>query len=184
MKRLLIPILIAAVSWSIPAFAQPSFDDVLRAIDVVPERASLEQAFPDVRDRLEAAARDGSRSTYERHRAVTLLLQYPDARTRAYLAALSKDSTQPAEVRKMAVYTYGRTFGDSSVPDVVRFVASFLNDEPVVAQWAVRALRWVEHPEAAEILNRVAKTRPELEVVARRALRKRPASGVASDRAP
>lgn len=146
---------------------------VLKSIDTVPDRAQLDAAWPDARQRLMRAAADDERGLYQRKRAVTLLSNYPDPQTRTFLQELAADE-EPA-VRKMAVYTAARTFGIPGDAALVAFVSEHLDDDSAeVREWAVRSLRWIAHDDARRLLERVlAGDREELKSIARRALRKR-----------
>ena len=135
---------------------QPDFErDILGAFDIVPTRAELD-ATPNVRDRLEGAALNADLTLYVRHRAITLMSFYPDARTRAFLEAQLLHASVEIR-RRMAVYTLGRAFGLQADALLVARLASVIEtDEPRVAEWAVRALRWVDHEDAVRILRHVA----------------------------
>lgn len=155
-----------------PAFADEPLDRLLSAIDTVPTRAALDAQWDDAASVLMAAARDGERSVYERHRAVTLLSFYPDARTRAFLVELARERAIDSEVRKMSVYTLGRAFGatggDALVTDLRPFVQ---DDDPVVREWAVRSLRWVRSSSARTLLREIeAGGDAQLRPIARRAI--------------
>lgn len=157
MKRLSIGLFLMFCLASSVASAQssPDFDRVvLGAIDTVPSRAALDAAYPDARDRLEAAARDKKRSMYARHRAITLLSLYPDTRTRAFLEEQLTD--EDPEIRRMAVYTLGRGFGLTPDGALVSTIAHVIETDPgVVAQWAVRSLRWIAAEDAHALLRKV-----------------------------
>ena len=136
------------------------FDAMLRQIDVVPaDRAALEAAFPDAWARLDAAARDGARDEWSRLRAISLLSFFPEARTRTTLEALASDPDK--EIRRQAIYTLGRGFGANADLALVRFIEGRATDRAAeVAEHAVRSLRWVDHPEAALALERLATKGP------------------------
>lgn len=135
-----------------PAAAQGTpFDQVLQAMDTVPTRAQLDAAFPDAYERLLAASADASRDPYARERALSLLSAYPSPQTRKHLMGLAADA-DPG-VRKLAVYTVGRTFGSPGDAGLVGWLLTFLQDaDPRVRDHAVRALRWVDDPSADEAL--------------------------------
>lgn len=136
------------------------FEAMLRSIDIVPpDRASLEGAFPDAWQRLDAVARDAKRDQWSRIRAVSLLSYFVEARTRATLEAVSTDGDK--EVRRQAIYTLGRGFGAAADLALVRFIEARTTDADVdVAEHALRSLRWVDHPEAKVVLERVAQKGP------------------------
>lgn len=168
-------IILISVLFVLPAFAQePNFDrDVLRSIDTVPTRAQLDSTFEDPAALLREAALDESHTTYERHRAISLLSFYPDEQTRSFLEGLA--TSENAEVARMAIYTLARTYGPVADAQLVQRVASHTkSDDAVVREWAVRGLRWMAHPDAAKALKRVAASSDEkLARIAERALSKR-----------
>lgn len=128
------------------------FERALAAIDVVPDPRRMRQAIPDVRERLEAAARQPDRPRYERKRAITLMSGYPDDRTRASLRELA--SHADPDIRRAALYTLARTFGQPGDAALVARVMEATRDPDEGARrWAVRALRWIEHPEAGRALR-------------------------------
>lgn len=144
---------------AVPAFAQNAdFErDVLRSIDTVPTRAQLDANFPQARAQLEAAALDTKHEMWIRHRAITLLSHYPDVRSRAFLGRLLDDPDH--HVRRMAVYTLGRTFGQQADTELLERLGEVLRNDPSeeVVKWAIRSLRWVHHPEATRLLTTLAK---------------------------
>ncbi len=171
-RWLLVTTLLCFVPLTAWAQTNASFEaDVLGAYDTVPTRTSLEAQCGDVRDRLESAATNRSLTLYARHRAITLTSWYPDSRTRGFLADLL-DDTNP-EIRRMAVYTLGRSFGRQADALLVAQLAGVIErDTRLVAQWAVRALRWVDHEDAVRLLAALANDGEErLAVLARRAIR-------------
>jgi len=129
---------------------------MLMAIDLVPpDRASLEAEFPDAWQRLDRVAREPGRETWSRIRAVNLLSYFPEARTRATLEVLSADLDKA--IRRQAIYTLGRGFMASADAALVCFIEAHAADREIeVAEHAVRALRWVDHPEAKLALERLA----------------------------
>lgn len=148
------------------------FELLLETIDVVPEsREAFETAFPGARERLDAAARDTRRSTWQRVRAVTMLSYFPDTATRQTLELLStppSDKLSQAEraralsadveVRRQALYTLGRAFGPTADAGLVRFIEARIAAEPVleVREHGLRSLRWVDGEEARAALSRLA----------------------------
>jgi len=150
------------------------FEAMLRSIDTVPpDRATLERAFPDAWLRLDAIARDAQRDQWSRLRAVSLLSFFVEARTRTTLEAVASDGDK--EIRRQAVYTLGRGFGGNADAALVRFIeARFADPDVTVSEHAVRALRWIDHPDAKLALERVAeKGPPKLRDLARTTADKR-----------
>lgn len=153
-------------------------DSLLRSIDVVPaSRAELERSLPDAQAQLIAAAKDATRDTYTRLRAIAFVSFYPDATTRAALVELAK---APApDIRRAAVYSLGRTFGAIAGDPVARGIADLVADvaerdaDAAVREHAVRALRWVDDPAAAARLERIGKARPELAELVKTTLERR-----------
>lgn len=153
-----------------------SFELLLNSIDVVPpSREAFEEAFPGARDRLDAVARDTSRTTWSRIRAISMLSFFPEAKTAATLkllsvppaATLSADQKlrHPAmdpEIRRHALYTLGRAFGATADAALVRFIAQRVESDPdkAVQEHALRSLRWVDHDEAKVTLTRLSSQGP------------------------
>jgi len=136
--------------------------DLLAAIDVVPpDRLALERAYPNAHAELTAIARDARESDWTRLRAVSLLSFFQSAETRKTLDDLASDAR--VEVRRAALYTLGRAFGASDASVIAPIERAALTDADVaVREHAVRALRWVTAPAAADALTRIAKARPDL----------------------
>lgn len=166
---LLSPFLCAALA-APPAVAGPprpdgpakverdAFEAMLSTIDVVPpDRESLLATFPEAWERLDAAARDDARDDWTRLRAISMLSYFPEARTRMTLEAVAR--AKSPEIRRQAVYTLGRSFGETADATLVRFVASFARDpEPAVREHAIRSLRWVDAREAEVALGELGRT--------------------------
>ena len=184
MLALLLPLALAAVAAaaSPPRPPEPpgqdaaavGFDRLLRANDVVPDRAALLRAFPDARDRLLQAAGEVARDPWTRQRAVALLSFFEEPLVRAALAELARDPE--AAVRSLAVYTLGRTFGQAADAALVTEVARGTEDPvPDVRDHAIRALGWMDHPDAGAVLRRLAGDHvdPLVRRIARRALARR-----------
>lgn len=164
------------------------FELLLQTIDVVPEsREAFEAAFPGARERLDAAARDTRRTTWQRVRALTMLSYFPDAATRQTLELLStppSDKLSQAEraralsadveVRRQALYTLGRAFGPTADAALVRFIESRISTDPSheVREHGLRSLRWVDDGEARAALSRLA-THKELGKLAAETQKKR-----------
>ncbi len=153
-----------------------SFELLLNSIDVVPpSREAFEEAFPGARDRLDAAARDTSRTTWSRIRAISMLSFFPDAKTAETLKLLSvppasslspdqrlRHPAQDKEIRRHALYTLGRAFGATADAALVRFIAQRVESDPdtTVQEHALRSLRWVDHDEAKVALTRLSNQGP------------------------
>lgn len=150
-----------------PTDADARFEGLLKAIDVLADRAGLDRAWPDARERLLRAAGEVDRDDWTRIRAVAFLSFYPDAGVREALLALA--DAPRVEVRRMALYTAARTFGAPGDPALVAAVERALGDDAIsVREHAVRSLRWIDHPAAGRALARVeAGERPELRELAR-----------------
>ena len=171
MKRILSVIVFACVVAPTSSFAQ-SYDlerDVLRAIDTIPTRAFLDDNFANVRDQLEEAAVVSDES-YTRDRAITLMSLYPDLRTQSFLISLLDD--ERPTVRRMAVYTLGRTFGPTADADLAgRVIAMTRDPDRRVADLAVRALRYVADPAAIGALRELSSGPTRLSRIANHVLR-------------
>lgn len=149
-------------------------EQLLRALDEVPaDRSKLDALSPDARGELDRIARDTTRDTWTRLRALSLLSFYPEAKTRATLEALVADADP--DVREQAIYTYGRGFGAVADKALVAFLARHAaGPDAVVADSAVRALRWVDHDDARLALERLAANGPDkLRSLAKTTLAKR-----------
>jgi hypothetical protein len=146
----------------------PAFENLLRAIDVVPPDAvALLKAFPDAQARLVGAAQNTERDMWARQRAISLLSFLPDDTTRRALAQLATDAN--ADIRAASVYTLARTFGPVALQvhdDVVRVLdAALVDPSPEVRQKAVRGLRWVRDTRAVVLLDK-AQGREDLKSLA------------------
>jgi HEAT repeat protein len=134
-----------------------SFERMLRSIDIVPRRQSLKKRWPDIVERLIRASRDAKRKGYTRSRAISLLSFFPEARVRTILKRLLRDGS--GDVRRIAIYTLARTFGDPGSAKLVDRVAHAIRDkEASVRTFALRSLRWIRHQRAVELLREVAET--------------------------
>ena len=131
------------------------FDAMLRAIELAPDRAALDKAFPDARERLLKVAADERRDTWSRLRAITMAGLYTDTGVRKSLTALSRH--KDPEIRRRALYVVGRAFGPKPDAALVKLLADALSD-PVkdVRPMALRGLAWIEHPSAREAVAGVA----------------------------
>lgn len=141
-----------------PTTQESRFEALLDAIDVVPpDGAALLAAFPDAEARLLSVAEDARRSTWHRQRALSLLSFLPSERTRGAVLTLCDDPNR--DLAGLATYTLGRAFGSSlSARELALLERRALDTAPDradQADQAVRALRWVDHPEAQRILTRV-----------------------------
>jgi len=148
-----------------PTHAAPprpaSLEALLDAIDVVPpDAAALLSAFPDAERRLTAIAQDTRRSGWHRQRALSLLSFLPNERTRATVLALCESSSD-RDLAALATYTLGRAFGATlGTRELSLLERRAVGPDEALADYAVRALRWVDHADARRILDRViAETR-------------------------
>ena len=132
-----------------------SFERMLRAIDIVPRGESLKKRWPDIVERLIHASRDEKRKGYTRSRAISLLSFFPELRVRNILQRLLRDTS--SDVRRIAIYTLARTFGDPGSASLVDRVAHAIRDsEASVRTFALRSLRWIRHQRAVGLLKEVA----------------------------
>ena len=133
----------------------PRFEAMLRAIELAPDRATLDAAFKDARERLLYVARDDARDTWSRLRAITMVGLYPDADVRAALTGLARH--KDPEIRRRALYVVGRAFGPKGDEALVKLLVEALRD-PVqdVRPMALRGLGWIEHRAATKVIERVA----------------------------
>lgn len=153
---------LAGASWALAdaPLQRDGFQMLLESIDEVPpSREALEARWPDAKQRLLAVAMDDTRQGWSRLRALSFLSFFPDADTRAALEALATHPT--AEVRRLAVYTAGRAFGQPGDAALVRLIEAAATD-PVadVRDHAIRALRWVNHSAALMALERIRAEHP------------------------
>lgn len=167
--------------------AQPSADDtarlesVLRAIEATPSREQLEAGIPHAAQLLIEAANDTDRDLFTRLRATSLLINFETPESRDALTALTQNTEH--ELRRMAYYILGRTFGTSPQHLNSNLIATLergtRDAHPEVRAHTIRSLRWVKHPGADQLLQNVAQTHSdsELRELARITLeRKTPAS--------
>lgn len=176
LKRSLSCLLFVSALWATPAVAQSSseFDTVLLSIDTVPSAEELEARWPDALERMVAAANDPALDGYARDRAITLLSVFDEPQARQALEALCQDDD--AEVRRLAVYTLGRGFGVGADARLVADVAALTDDtDEAVREYAVRALRWIDHPNARAVLEGIASGNADLSVIATHVLSRRAA---------
>jgi HEAT repeat protein len=139
---------------SMPAQASPLPDGLLaqlRAYDTVPTAADLESVSADAPAQLLHAARDAGLDGFARARAISLLSLFPTPRTMTMLSELASEG--PEQLRAVAVYTVGRSFGAVD-PDAALAVveAHLASGSIVVRDHAARALRWVARPEKVRAL--------------------------------
>lgn len=154
--------------------AADRFERMLSAIDIVPSRSALDRQWPDAHKRLIQAATNDKRRGYTRNRAISLLSFFPAAGTRKTLRALCSHAAP--EVRRIAVYTLGRTFGVPGTAALVKRIATATRDpQSDVRVFAVRALRWVRHPSAQRLLEALTRQRGDksLRQLAARTLQRR-----------
>lgn len=133
------------------------FEDMLRAVDVVPTRTLLEGTWSDSRERLMQAAGDTTLDMYPRLRALSMLGAFPEEGVRKYLIAQTNDANP--DIRRTAYYTLGRTFGAPADDALIAELRRGLADEDEnVRRHTILVLRWVEHPEVTSILTSLAKS--------------------------
>ena len=163
-----------------PAAAQETdkkFERMLKAVDTVPMKAQLDEAWPDAEVRLMRAAADPARDTWTRARAMSLLSLYPSDATRAFLEGMMRASDVP-RLRQVATYTLGRAFGAPGDAELVAAIVQMTRDpDEKVRRRAVRALRWIDLDAARVALEALAKdtTDAELSKLARYVLERREA---------
>ncbi len=174
MKKLItITALLLATSLAIPANAQTAqttqatqtaddsarLESVLRAFEATPSREQLEANIPDASKLLIQAANDTKRDLFTRLRATSLLINFETPESRDALIALTKNSE--FELRRMAYYILGRTFGASTEQLAGNNLMSVLehgtrDKHPDVRAHTVRSLRWVKNPAADKLLESIA----------------------------
>jgi len=155
--------------------ADKAFEQMLRGIDTIPTRASMEKRWPDAVERLVSAAHQAKRDGYTRSRAISFLSFFKDHPTvRNTLTELLGD--KKAGVRSIAIYTLARTYGDPGDASLVNTIETSLKDNVRdVKTHAVRGLRWVRHDTAVSLLKRIAKNAPDksIRTLADRTLKRR-----------
>ncbi len=168
MKKLItLTALILATSLALPANSQttPTVDDnarlesVLRAFEATPSREQLETNIPDAAQLLIQAANDSKRDLFTRLRATSLLTNFETPESRDALIALTKNSE--FEIRRMAYYILGRTFGNSpeqpAASNILAVLEQGTRDEHAdVRAHTVRSLRWIKSPDADKLLTAIA----------------------------
>ncbi len=134
----------------------------LRAIDTVPSAEALLKATEDAPQLLAATAQNQEADEYTRTRAVSLLSMFPTASTRSLLLSISRVDPAPA-IRDMAIYTVARTFGAPGDEELVALLADavFENNSANSRDNAVRGLRWIDHPNAEELLAKLKESNEE-----------------------
>lgn len=166
----------AAPDSALAAVAEGSdadFDWMLRSIDTVPPSAdALTARWADAEQRLIAAANNASLDRWPRQRAISLLSLFLTDVSRSALEALA--SSDEVDVRRLAVYTLGRGFGQPGDAGLVTIIQDAVeNGPPRVRDHAIRSLRWVDHSAALELLDVLRSTHAESSV---RALAERTAT--------
>ena len=131
MIRFKVLCVVAVSFFGLPALAQSAQDMViiaphLKAIDTIPTKESLDEAFESPAAVLMAAARDQNLSVYERTRAITLLSMFPSQQSQFFMGGLMNDSDP--EIRGIAVYTVARTFGTFPNDQTFEIIEKALKD--------------------------------------------------------
>lgn len=133
-----------------------AFMDLVRAIDVLPDRQAMEARFPDAMERLIAVAKDGQATTFERWRATSLLGNFVEPQAQAALQELSTDAAE-ARIRAMAYYVLGAAFLEDGDDQLLAHLENGLDDESSrVRADVVRSLGWTEHEQAPQLLATIA----------------------------
>jgi len=126
-----------------------SITELLQMIDVVPTRAALDAAADDalaVLIEIAQAAEPG----YQRDRAISLLSMYVDD-PRAWSTLQTLVASDDVAVRRLALYTAGRAFGETPrAHEVATLLAAVAATEAEVAvlEHLCRALAWVDDAQA------------------------------------
>lgn len=149
-----------------------AFDEFIRSIDTLLTREQMESIWPDAKIRLIALAKDNQKSSFERWRATSFLVNFTDSDAQQTLTQLTADENE--RVRSIAYYTLGTAFlndGDDALFDLLK---NGLNDpsERVRAD-VVRSLGWTDHKQASPLLNEIAKGDDDaLKPIAERSLKR------------
>ena len=131
--------------------ASQKFDLLLKSIDTIPTRAELDQNYVDAQGLLIAGMNDANRTEYERQRALTLLSFYPNGQTRQALTLVFKNDPND-QLRKYALYTLARSFGETADRSLVELVGQGLQDESDdVRKFARLSVKYLKHPAAAQL---------------------------------
>lgn len=141
-------------------------ESVLRAIEATPSREQLEASIPNATQLLIEAANDTNRDLFTRLRATSLLINFETPESRSALVALTQSAEH--EIRRMAYYILGRTFGTSPQHLDNNLIATLergtRDAHPEVRAHTVRSLRWVKHPDADQLLHNIAQTHSDTEL--------------------
>ena len=148
-----------------------AFDQLVRGIDVLPDREAMEERWPDADKRLIDVATDTDNTEYERWRATSLLANFSGDHVRDTLVELTDDSTD--RVRQQAFYTLGTAFleeGDDELFELLK--QGLAEDSESIRIRIVRSLGWTDHTGAHELLEELKSCdeRKELNSHAERAL--------------
>lgn len=132
-----------------------AFEQMVQSIDILPDRETLEERWPDADERLIEMARDTDRTEFERWRATSLLGNFSGSEVEQTLLELTDDELP--RVRAMAYYTLGTAFLQEGDDELFSTLESGLDDdnERVPVQ-IVRSFGWTNHPEAIELLEQIA----------------------------
>lgn len=147
-----------------------AFRQMIRSIDLLPDREQLEQRWPDAAERLVEMAENEQNTVYERWRATSFLGNFVEPDIREALIGLTED--EHSRIRAKAYYVLGAAFleeGDDELLD--RLVDGLEDESERVPVRIVRSLGWTDHPEAPELLEEIASSSDEdLQPHAQRAL--------------
>lgn len=148
-----------------------AFDQMVRGIDVLPDRQAMEDRWPDADQRLIATATDPERSEFVRWRATSLLGNFVEDHVEQTLVELTDDSVD--RVRAMAYYTLGTSFLHKGDDELFELLEEGLDDDTQrVTSRILRSFGWTDHPEARVVLEEVVASDKDedLKSHARRAL--------------
>ena len=144
---------------------------MLRSIDEVFTASQLEAAHPNAKAFLKARVHDSDEQLYVRKRALTLLSNYKDAETLAFLE--SAQTLDQEELRAMAVYTIGVNWGVDDPERALNAARAGVKDSSLyVREWSVRALGWNVSKGAEELLQEL-RSNAELNKLVERSERRR-----------
>ena len=150
-----------------------AFHHMVRGIDVLPNRATMEERWPDALQRLIAFALDEDVPEYERWRATSLLTNFPESEAQDALLKLT--DTEEPRIRSMAYYVLGTTFledGDDAL--LAELKTGLDDDEQRVRADVVRSFGWTNNEDAHQILRDIATgdRQDDLQPIAERSLQR------------
>ncbi len=129
-----------------------AFEEVVRGIDILPERQQLEERWPDAQQRLIEMASDADRTVFERWRATSLLGNFVEPEVQQALIDLSGDD-EP-RIRAMAYYALGAAFLEDGDDGLFAHIKDGLDDDAErVPVRVVRSFGWTDHTEAHRLLE-------------------------------